>query len=188
MQKGMEGTNRNLSEVCDDSLAVEDHYVAVPQLIRPLSHARVGSVLLFKVHWFKDLERTPSMIHEDFDIQVSPIIAVHGESARLRQRVNDGRMSVEVAASLHTTEAKTTRGLQRVAVQHDFIYGPVVVVKSRQRSDCAIHHRAVETGRGSHSDSISEGLHLLLHVCRVFLERLQKASVLEAHNASRVLL
>ncbi len=128
------------------------------------------------------------MIHKDFDIQVSAIIAVHGESARLRQRINDGRMSVVGAASLHSTEADVTRGLQRITVQYDFIYGPVVVVKSRQRSDCAIHHRAVETSGGSRGDSISEGLHLLLHLCRVILERLLKASVLEAHNASRVLL
>ena len=112
----MEGTNRNLPEVCDDFLAFEDHHVAVPQLIRPLSHARVGSVLLSKVQWFKDLERSPSMIHKDFEIQVSAVIAVHSESARLRQRINDGRMSVVAAASLHTTEAKVTRGLQRIAV------------------------------------------------------------------------
>lgn len=128
------------------------------------------------------------MIHEDFDIQVGAIIAVHGESARLCQRINDRWMSVVVAASLHTTETKLTCGLQRVTVQHDFIYGPVVVVEPRQRSDCAIHHRAVEAGGGSRYDTFSEGLHLLLHICPFVLELLQQASVLEAHNAARVLL
>ena len=116
MQKGMEGTNRNLPEVCDDFLTVEDHHVAVPQLIYSFGHACIGSVLLFKVQWFKDLERSPPMIHKDFDIQISAIIAVHSESTRLRQRINDGRMSVVGAASLYTTEAQVTRGLQRVAV------------------------------------------------------------------------
>lgn len=155
----------------------------MPQLIRPLDHARVGIIRLFKIQRFKDLERSPSMIHKDFGIQISAIVAVHGESARLRQRINNGRMGVVSAASLHTTKAEAARGLQCIAVQHDFIYGPVVVVKSCQRSDCTIHHRAVETGGSSCGDSISEGLHFLLHICRVSLETLQKASVPEAHNA-----
>ena len=113
---GMEGTNRNLPKVCDDFLAIQDHHIAMPQLICPLSHTRIGSILIFEVQWFKDLERSPSMIHKDFNIQVSAIIAVHGESARLRQRINDGWMSVVGTASLHTTETNMAQGFQRVAV------------------------------------------------------------------------
>ena len=75
-----------------------------------------GSIRLFKIQRFKDLERSPYMIHKDFDIQVSAIIAVHAESARLRQRINNGRMGVVSAASLHTNEAEVTRGLQCIAV------------------------------------------------------------------------
>lgn len=73
-------------------------------------------IRLFETERFKDLERSPSMIHKDFDIQVSAIIAVHGESARLRQRINNGRVGVVSAASLHTTEAKLTRCLECIAV------------------------------------------------------------------------
>ena len=95
---------------------------------------------------------------------------------------------MEGAASLYTTEAKMTRGLQCIAVEYDFIYGPVIVVESCQWSDCPIHHRTVETGSRFRGDSISQGLHLLLHCCRVFLKGSQKASVLESQDASRMLL
>lgn len=184
----MEATYRKLSEVCDDFLTFENHHVAVPQPIRPFTHTCIRSVLLFKADWFKYLKRTPSMVHKDFVIQVVAIIAIHSESGSLRQRINDGGMSVEIAVFLHTTKAQTTRGLQCLAVHYEFIDSPVVLVKSRQRSDCAIEHRAVVTGCGSRSDSIPESLHLLLDICRVFLAPLQKTSVLEAHDASRVLL
>ncbi len=174
--------------MCDHFLAIEYDHVAVPQLVIPFTHACVGGIAFSKIHWLKDLERSPSVVHEDFDIQVSAVIAIHGESTRLRQRINDCRMSVVVAALLHTTKAELTYGLQRVTVQYDFIYSTVVVMEPRQRSDCAIHHGAVETGCDSCGDSISENFHLLLHVCGVLLEFLQKASVLKAYNTSRVLL
>lgn len=104
------------------------------------------------------------MVHEDLDIQVCPIVAVHRESARLRQGINDSRMSVVSAASLNTPEAKLAACLQRVTVQDDLIYGTVVVVKSRQGSYRAIYHRAVKTGSSPCDYAISERLHLLLHL------------------------
>ena len=110
------------------------------------------------------------MIHEDFDVQVSTVVAVHGESTRLCKSVNDGRMSMVSAASLHAAEAEVAHGLQRIAVQYDLINGTVIVVESSQRSNCAIYHRTVEPGGGAGRDSISENLDLLLHLCSVLLK------------------
>ena len=45
------------------------------------------------------------MIHENF-VQVSPIVTVHGEAARLGQSINDGRVSMIRAISLDSTETK----------------------------------------------------------------------------------
>ena len=49
MAKEIEKTNRNLPKVCDDCATVKDHYIALPQLIRSLGHARVGRIALVKV-------------------------------------------------------------------------------------------------------------------------------------------
>lgn len=79
------GTNRNLPKVRDNSIAIKDHNITVPQLILPLLHTGISSIHLFKVQRLKDLERAPSMVHEYFHIQIRLIVAVHGEPARLRQ-------------------------------------------------------------------------------------------------------
>ena len=103
----------------------------MPQPICPLHHARIRSILLFKDDWFKDLERTPSVVHKDFDIQVIAIVTIHREPGSLRQRIDDGGMGVEIAVLLHTGKAQTTRSLQCLAVHDKFIDGAVVVVEAR---------------------------------------------------------
>ena len=48
------------------------------------------------------------MVHKDFDIQVIAVVAIHREPRSLRQRINDGRMGVEIPVFLHTGKAQAT--------------------------------------------------------------------------------
>ena len=48
------------------------------------------------------------MVHEHFDVEVSVVIAVHSESARLRQCVNNSRMGVEPPAPFYRVKAQKT--------------------------------------------------------------------------------
>jgi hypothetical protein len=71
-----------------------------------------------------------------------------------------------------------------VAIQDNLIDGPVVVVEPSQRSNCPVHHGPIEPRRGSRHNTLSKGLHLLLHICGIPLESLQEVPVLEAYYAS----
>ena len=79
-------------------------------------HACVGGILLIKVNRLEDLEASPTVVHEDLDVQISAIVAIHGKPARLCKCVNYGRMSVEVATPLDTAKTELTRSLKRLAV------------------------------------------------------------------------
>lgn len=128
------------------------------------------------------------MIHENLIVQICPIVAVHGESARLREGVNNSGMSVEVAAPLHAAVAESTRGFERVAVEDDLVDGSVVVMESGERSDGTIYHWAVEPGGGLAGNAVAKSLHLCFHFARGFLEGLLQAAVLEADKTAGVFL
>lgn len=122
------------------------------------------------------------MVHEDFHVQVGVVIAIHGKSARLRQGIDDRRVSVVVAVALHATVAEATRGLQGRTVQDNLVYCSIVIVEARQRPDSAIHHRTVEPCRLASCNAGTESLHFLPDAGRTILEGLLMAAVPETYN------
>lgn len=160
----------------------------MPQLVLSLFHASVRGIHLVKVDRLKDLERAPAMVHENLIVQVCSIIAVHSETTRLSEGVDDSGMSVEVATPLHATVTESTGRFESFAVEHDLVDGSVVVMEAGEWPDRAIHHWTVEPGCGLAGDSITQSLHLCFHISSGFLECLLQTVVFETDNAAGVFL
>jgi hypothetical protein len=62
------GTHCNLPKERDDSIAIENDHIAMPQLVLTLFHACICRIFLVKVYRLKHLERTPAMVHKHLRI------------------------------------------------------------------------------------------------------------------------
>src|ERR1700712_4974162 len=104
-----------------DSVPIENRSIATPELIWARLHASVRGVHLLEIHRLQELQRAPTVIHEDFHVQGSIVVAVHRETTRLCQGVDDGWVSVKDPISLHTAKTECTGGFESVTVQQNLV-------------------------------------------------------------------
>lgn len=153
----------------------------MPQTVSRVFHLRISRVLLIEAEGLEQLERAPPVVHEHitFQIGVREFIAIHDETARLRQGIDHARVGVEFAVPLHRVEPETADGLQGVAVEEHLAGRPVIRMEACQRPDGTIAHGAGVAGDGTGNDTVSEMLELSLQFRNILLGLLLQRPILE---------